>query len=144
MQTPALRPTHPSGGWLLVAVAAIAPACGRATHDYAVTEQSRPFSDLNTARAGTAPPVVAGVTPERIVNARAEPQNWLTYYGAYDGQRFSALDQINAGNVKDLRVAWIFQSGVIGLVASPATYAFEATPIVVDGTMFLSGYDGYV
>ena len=36
---------------------------------------------------GHAPPVATGVTYERILNARDEPQNWLTYYGAYDGQR---------------------------------------------------------
>ena len=119
-------------------------ACGRNAQDFAVTEHSRPFSSLNKAKAGSAPPVVLTVTAQRLVNARAEPQNWLTYHGAYDGQRFSPLDQINASSVKDLRVAWIFQSGVIGLVANPVTYAFEATPLVVDGVMFVSGYDGYV
>ena len=49
---------------------------------------------------GSAPPVTEGVTYERILNARSEPQNWLTYYGAYDGQRYSPLDQINKENVK--------------------------------------------
>ena len=38
---------------------------------------------------GSAPPVVKGVTYDRILNARSEPHNWLTYYGAYDGQRYS-------------------------------------------------------
>jgi alcohol dehydrogenase (cytochrome c) len=38
----------------------------------------------------------------------------------------------------------VFQAGVIGLIATPATYAFEAAPIVVDGVMFISGWDGYV
>ena len=47
-----------------------------------------------------APPVVQNVDYERILNARSEPQNWLTYYGAYNGQRFSPLDQINTENVK--------------------------------------------
>jgi alcohol dehydrogenase (cytochrome c) len=51
---------------------------------------------------GKAPPVAKGVTYERILDARSEPHNWLTYYGAYDGQRYSPLDQINASNVKDL------------------------------------------
>jgi alcohol dehydrogenase (cytochrome c) len=129
-----------SGAALLVAV----HGCGRGAHEYAITEQSRPFSELNLAKAGEAPPAGRNVTPERLVNARSEPHNWLTYHGSYDGQRFSPLNQINAANVKDLRVAWMFQSGVIGLVATPATYAFEATPIVVDGVMFVSGYDGYV
>ena len=126
--------------WVVVALA----ACGRSTHEYAITEQSRPFSELSEARAAAAPPVARQVTAERIANAASEPQNWLTYHGGYAGQRFSSLDQINAGNVKNLRVAWIFQNGVIGLVANPATYAFEATPIVVDGVMFVTGYDGYV
>jgi alcohol dehydrogenase (cytochrome c) len=124
--------------WLALA------ACGRGAHEYAIQEQSLPFSDLNKAEVGTAPPVTQNVTFQRLANARSEPQNWLTYHGTYDGQRFSGLDQITSGNVKNLRVAWIFQSGVIGLVANPATYAFEATPIVVEGVMFLTGYDGYV
>src|ERR687888_2728139 len=57
-----------------------------------------PYQDLS-ADVGSAPPVTKGVNYERILNARDEPQNWLTYYGAYDGQRYSPLDQINAGNV---------------------------------------------
>ncbi|MGH7447421.1 MAG: PQQ-binding-like beta-propeller repeat protein, partial [Longimicrobiales bacterium] len=68
----------------------------------------------------------------------------LTYYGAYDGQRYSELDQVNTSNVSRLRPAWVFQQGVIGLVANPATYSFEAAPIVVDGAMYVSGWDGYV
>src|SRR3954453_13375073 len=57
---------------------------------------------------GSAPPVTKGVTYERILNARSEPQNWLTYYGAYDGQRYSPLDQINTENVRRLPPAWVF------------------------------------
>jgi alcohol dehydrogenase (cytochrome c) len=91
-----------------------------------------------------APAVVAGVNYERILNAREEAQNWLTYYGAYDGQRYSTLDQINTENVKRLGPAWIFQAGATGLIAGASTYSFEAAPIVVDGIMFLSGWDGWV
>ncbi|MBP2323116.1 alcohol dehydrogenase (cytochrome c) [Kibdelosporangium banguiense] len=91
-----------------------------------------------------APPVVAGVDYERILKAREEPQNWLTYYGAYNGQRFSPLDQINTENVNRIGPAWIFQAGTTGLIAGASTYSFEAAPIVVDGVMFLSGWDGWV
>jgi alcohol dehydrogenase (cytochrome c) len=42
-----------------------------------------------------AAPAAAQVTPERLANAPAEPQQWLMYSGAYDGTRFSPLDQIN-------------------------------------------------
>jgi alcohol dehydrogenase (cytochrome c) len=93
---------------------------------------------------GSAPPVVQNVTYERILEARSEPQNWLTYYGAYDGQRYSSLDQINTENVKRLSPAWVFQAGSVGMHAGPSTYSFEAAPIVVDGVMYVSGWDGWV
>ncbi|MBB5158561.1 PQQ-dependent dehydrogenase, methanol/ethanol family [Saccharopolyspora phatthalungensis] len=93
---------------------------------------------------GNAPPVAQDVTYERILQARSEPQNWLTYYGAYDGQRYSPLDQINTENVHRLAPAWVFQSGSAGLHAGPSTYSFEAAPIVVDGVMYVSGWDGWV
>src|ERR687886_782732 len=93
---------------------------------------------------GSAPAVTGGVTYERILNARSEPQNWLTYYGAYDGQRYSPLDQVNTENVKRLAPAWVFQAGSQGIHAGPSTYAFEAAPLVVDGIMYVSGWDGWV
>src|ERR671926_79064 len=93
---------------------------------------------------GQAPPAARGVSYERILNARSEPQNWLTYYGAYDGQRYSPLDQINKQNVKRLTPAWVFQCGSTGLHAGKSTYSFEASPIVVDGVMFVSAWDGWV
>jgi alcohol dehydrogenase (cytochrome c) len=99
---------------------------------------------LLSGKTGTAPPVVSGVTYERILNARSEPENWLTYYGAYNGQRYSPLDQINTGNVKRIGPAWMFQAGTSGMIAGASTYAFEAAPIVVDGVMFLSGWDGWL
>jgi len=105
-------------------------------------DQARLISKV--AGGDVAPPVVAGVNYERILNARDEPQNWLTYYGAYNGQRYSPLDQINTENVKRLLPAWVFQAGTTGLIAGASTYSLEATPIVVDGVMFLSGWDGWV
>jgi alcohol dehydrogenase (cytochrome c) len=97
-----------------------------------------------TAGGEIAPPVVQDVTYERILNARSEPENWLTYYGAYNGQRYSPLDQINTENVKRIGPAWIFQAGTSGLIAGASTYSFEAAPIVVGGVMFLSGWDGWL
>lgn len=118
-------------------------ACEHYPH-HPITQTQTPFYAMNEANKNAAPPVASGVTFDRIRNARREPQNWLTYYGDYSGQRYSALDEVNTGNVKNLRPAWMFQFGVIGLVANPATYSFEAAPIVVDGVMFVSGWDGYV
>jgi alcohol dehydrogenase (cytochrome c) len=106
-------------------------------------EEGRPLGSLS-GLPGSALPVTSNVTFERLIKARSEPQNWLTYYGAYDGWRFSPLDQVNKKNVKELRPSWVFQFGQIGLPATAATYAFEAAPIVVDGVMFVSGWDGYI
>src|SRR5918995_1680985 len=93
---------------------------------------------------GSAPPVTDSVTYERILNARSEPQNWLTYYGAYDGQRYSPLDQIDKETIKQLTPAWVFQCGSVGLHSGKSTYSFEASPLVVDGIMYVSGWDGWV
>jgi len=100
--------------------------------------------NYKTPGADVAPPVTQNVTYERILNAREEPQNWLTYYGAYNGQRYSPLDQINTENVKRLLPAWVFQAGTTGLIAGASTYSFEAAPIVVDGVMFVTGWDGWL
>src|SRR5215218_10167356 len=99
--------------------------------------ETRPvdFSQLS-AVVGSAPQVTENVTYERILQARSEPQNWLTYYGAYDGQRYSPLNQITTENIRNLVPAWVFQWGAAGMHAGPSTYAFEASPIVVDGVMY--------
>ena len=70
------------------------------------------------------------LTGERLVNARKEPQNWATYFGAYDAWRYSSLDQIRADNVKNLVPVWVFQTGKV-------EGGLNATPIVVDGIMYL-------
>jgi len=65
------------------------------------------------------------VSSDRILNAAAEPQNWLTYGGSYQSQRFSALNQITPENVKNLEQKWVLQDQVFG--------AWESNPLVVDG-----------
>jgi alcohol dehydrogenase (cytochrome c) len=130
---------------LLLAISVIfAAGCGRSLPNWPVSETSRPFSELNETMRGRAPAVAQTVTYQRLLNARSEPQNWLTYYGTYDGQRFSTLNQINTENVRSLRPAWVFRFSAFGLTQTPATYTLEAAPIVVDGVMYLSGFDGHV
>ena len=111
--------------------------------DYVDAGQAVDNSSLSGI-VGSAPPVTDGLTYERILNARSEPQNWLTYYGAYDGQRYSPLDQINKETIKQLTPAWVFQCGSVGLHSGKSTYSFEASPLVVDGVMYVSGWDGWV
>jgi alcohol dehydrogenase (cytochrome c) len=61
----------------------------------------------------------------------ASYNNWPHYGGSQMAWRYSALDQIDTTNVKDLKPAWIFQTGEY-------SDALQATPIVVDGVMYIS------
>ena len=70
------------------------------------------------------------VTPERLLNAAEEPHNWLTYSGTYSSERHSTLSQITPDNVADLEMKWVFQSRT--------SHYFQATPLVVDGVMYLT------
>ena len=70
----------------------------------------------------------AQVSYERLLHADQEPQNWLTYSGTFLSQRHSPLTQINAGNVKNLELQWVFQARSLE--------KFEATPLVVNGIMY--------
>ena len=60
----------------------------------------------------------------------ATHSDWPHYGGTQLSWRYSALDQINARNVKNIVPVWQFQTG---------DYAenLQATPIVVDGVMYL-------
>ena len=71
---------------------------------------------------------------ERIVNAADEPHNWLTYSGAYNGQRHSALGGINKNTIDRLGLKWVLQT--------EARERIEASPIVVDGVMYLTLPEG--
>jgi len=96
---------------------------------------------LGTAIA-PAPARAGDVTQERLLKApEAEPQNWLHHHESYSGQRFSRLDQINAGNVKNLKVAWTFALGGIEKGGIWPHGGLEGTPIVEDGMMYVT--DGW-
>jgi alcohol dehydrogenase (cytochrome c) len=71
----------------------------------------------------------APVTYERLLGSAAEPGNWLMYGGDYRSHHYSGLSQITVDNVARLRVKWIYQ------MHRPKV---EATPIVVDGRMYVT------
>jgi alcohol dehydrogenase (cytochrome c) len=77
------------------------------------------------------PVLAADVTPERLLNPDKEPQNWLMNHRTYDGQRFSPLDKINKGNVKNLRLAYAVPLGGVG-----GNEWNEATPLVENGFLY--------
>ena len=56
--------------------------------------------------------------------------SWPTYHGDYTGKRHSALTQITPQNVKDLKLAWAFQTD------QPA--AIKSSPLLVDGILYFT------
>jgi alcohol dehydrogenase (cytochrome c) len=77
--------------------------------------------------------IAAEVTPQRLVNADKEPQNWLMNHRTYDGQRFSPLDKINKGNVKGLKIAY-----AVPLAGTRGNEFIEATPLAEDGFLYIT------
>jgi glucose dehydrogenase len=69
-------------------------------------------------------------TDQQLLNADADQDNWLLHGRTYDNQRFSPLTQINRENVKRLAIKAIIHTGQIN--------STEATPIVVDGILYVS------
>lgn len=70
----------------------------------------------------------------------AEPGGgWPAYGGDAGGSRYSSLTQITPANVGRLRIAWTFHTGELGKgVKDWSRSAFEATPILHDGTLYLT------
>src|SRR5215813_3554509 len=66
---------------------------------------------------------------------------WRSYGNDPGGMRYSPLDQINRSNVAQLERAWTYHTGEIALglgKEGSRVAAFQSTPLVVDGAMYLS------
>jgi alcohol dehydrogenase (cytochrome c) len=81
--------------------------------------------------------VIFALIGAREQRARADDLNtlsqddkqWVMAPKNYANTRYSGLDQINAGNIANLHVAWTFSVG--------ADRGQEAAPLVVDGTIYV-------
>jgi alcohol dehydrogenase (cytochrome c) len=71
------------------------------------------------------------ITMKDLGQGLANPARWLTYSGDYTGQRFSPITEITAANAERLAAQWTFQMNVVN--------KFEASPIVIDGTLYVTG-----
>jgi alcohol dehydrogenase (cytochrome c) len=74
------------------------------------------------------------VSQEMLNASLGDERNWLHPNKDYTQTRYSKADQINTGNVKKLRPAFVFQTAVVE--------SMETSPIVVDGVMYVTtSYD---
>jgi quinoprotein glucose dehydrogenase len=68
-----------------------------------------------------------------------ERGEWLSYGNDPGGQRFSPLTAINRSNVKSLKLAWTYRTGdAYAPQNGSKPTQFEATPLYVDGTLYVS------
>ncbi len=75
-----------------------------------------------------------------LAKAQTAPDTgWANYGNDPGGTRYSAAKQIDRGNVAQLRVAWTYRTGALPFDEElDKKAAFEATPILVEGKLFLS------
>jgi len=80
--------------------------------------------------SGESPTGPAAVDAARLAAADTEPGQWMSHGRTYDEQRFSPLDGITRENVGGLGLAWFADLDT--------DRGQEATPIVVDGVLYVS------
>ncbi|MGH9451407.1 MAG: PQQ-binding-like beta-propeller repeat protein, partial [Terriglobia bacterium] len=68
-----------------------------------------------------------GLAPQALLEPATN--TWPTYNGDYSGRRYSTLDQINASNVRSLRLAWVFETH---------TQSIKSTPLEVNGILYFT------
>src|SRR3984893_11461926 len=73
----------------------------------------------------------AAVDARRLTAADSEPGNWMGPGRDYGEQLFSPLKALDAGNVRQLGLAWFYD-------IDTAHRGQESTPLVVDGVMYLT------
>lgn len=83
-----------------------------------------------TAQPGQLPLTAVTTVGAEDLLARPVGANWTSYNGDYTGRRYSSLREINAGNVVQLRAAWVFHPG--------NSQNLEVTPVVFHGIMFVT------
>lgn len=81
-------------------------------------------------------PVEASVAAPNLGNAIPDA-DWQQYGRTQFGQRYSPLTQINTENVKDLEVAWTYQTGDVKLPEDVGETTYQVTPLKVGNTLYL-------
>ncbi len=72
----------------------------------------------------------AAIANQDVIRLSADPANVVMPNYTYNGHNYSALNQINLSNVKNLQVAWTLQIGILD--------SHEASPLVIGDTMYIA------
>jgi quinohemoprotein ethanol dehydrogenase len=92
-----------------------------------------PLAIVGCQKAANAPDLLANpaaITQERLLKGTEDPNQWPTYGGSYNEQRFSPLKKISAQNVKDLGLAWFADYD--------SNLDQHGSPLYIDGVIYVS------
>ena len=71
----------------------------------------------------------SAIANQELAQLSADPKNWAMQAGNMENHRYSPLKEINKDNVKNLRVAWTFSTGVLR--------GHEGGPLVIGEMMYI-------
>lgn len=77
------------------------------------------------------PEALPNIYDDAALNDEGNTSEWLAYGRTHSEKRFSPLQDINEGNVADLKVDWF--------IDLPNDVGLVSTPLVVDGTLYFTG-----
>src|SRR5206468_2343422 len=82
---------------------------------------------------------IPAITAQQAVKVPSPGADWTMFSHDLAATRFSPLKQINAGNVSKLKLAWSmpYRADRTGAAAGGLGGLTEATPVVIDGVMYL-------
>ncbi len=93
------------------------------------------FAALGLAFCAVAHSYAQQIGTADLLRGLADPSRWLTHSGDYTSKRHSPLTQITPENVARLTPLWTFEAGL----GSGFSDKFEATPIAIDGNLYVTG-----
>ena len=97
------------------------------------------FAALGLAICAVAYSYAQQIGATDLLRGLADPSRWLMHSGDYTSKRHSPLTQITPDNVARLTPLWTFETG-LGFGRSDK---FEATPIAIDGTLYVTGLNNH-
>lgn len=83
--------------------------------------------------------LILAISTAALAQSSSREVDWPHYGDQAGGMRFSPLTQVNKSNVARLKISWVFHTGDVSRGEhGRQKSSFESTPIMVDGTLYVS------
>lgn len=114
---------------LSILALAVLTGCQPATQDAAQSNAAQPGAATPAVQTTTATRA-ANVSNARLLNADAEPSQWMMTGGTYEETHYSPLAEINTANIDRLGLGWYADYDV--------NLSQQGTPLYIDGVLYVS------